>query len=62
MIHWNSTRSFLPPSAEMMAMFAFFNGPAYDADIPALRKELPQLQSFERYLRRTDWANATSGH
>jgi uncharacterized protein YbjT (DUF2867 family) len=43
---------------EMKAMFAFFNGQAYDADIPALRKIHPGLLTFEQYLRKSGWENA----
>ena len=46
------------PDAEQMAMFNFFNGTGYDADIAALRDEIPELQTFERYLRRSGWENA----
>jgi uncharacterized protein YbjT (DUF2867 family) len=46
------------PTAEQSAMFKFFNGQGYDADIAALRSELPQLQTFEQYLRRHGWENA----
>jgi hypothetical protein len=42
----------------MKAMFAFFNGEAYDADIPALRKMHPGLLTLEQYLRKNGWANA----
>jgi uncharacterized protein YbjT (DUF2867 family) len=42
---------------EMIAMFNFFNGKAYDADIPALRKMYPGLMTFEQYLRRNGWEN-----
>lgn len=42
---------------EMKAMFAFFNGQAYDADIPVLRKLHPGLLTFERYLRKNGWEN-----
>ena len=47
-----------PPSEEMLAMFNFFNGQAYDADIPALRKLYPGLLTLEQWLRRTGWENA----
>jgi len=47
-----------PPTAEQIAMFQFFNGKGYDADIPALRSIYPQLQTFEEYLRRNGWENA----
>lgn len=43
---------------EMEAMFNFFNGDAYDADIPALRKVHPGLLTFEQYLRKNGWENA----
>jgi uncharacterized protein YbjT (DUF2867 family) len=43
---------------EMVAMFNFFNGEAYDADIPALRKIHPGLLTLEQYLRKNGWENA----
>jgi len=43
---------------EMIAMFNFFNGEGYDADIPALRKLHPGLLTLERYLRKNGWENA----
>jgi hypothetical protein len=43
---------------EMAAMFNFFNGEGYDADIPALRKIHPGLLTFEQYLRKNGWENA----
>jgi uncharacterized protein YbjT (DUF2867 family) len=43
---------------EMTAMLNFFNGKAYDADIPALRKIHPGLLTLEGYLRRNGWENA----
>ena len=43
---------------EMIAMFNFFNGEAYDADIPALRKLHPGLLTLEQYLRKSGWENA----
>jgi uncharacterized protein YbjT (DUF2867 family) len=42
-------------SEEMKAMREFFNGKAYDADIPALRKLYPALHTFEGWLRETGW-------
>ena len=42
---------------EMTAMFNFFNGEAYDADIAALRKIHPGLLTFEQYLRKNGWEN-----
>jgi uncharacterized protein YbjT (DUF2867 family) len=43
---------------EMEAMFNFFNGEGYDADIPALRKLHPGLLTLEAYLRKNGWENA----
>lgn len=46
---------------EMKAMFNFFNGEGYDADIPALRKIHPVLLTLEQYLRKNGWENAARG-
>ena len=43
---------------EMTAMFNFFNGEGYDADIQALRKLHPGLLTLEQYLRKNGWQNA----
>ncbi len=43
---------------EMKAMFAFFNGEGYDADITALRKIHPGLITLEQWLRKNGWVNA----
>lgn len=43
---------------EMKAMFNFFDGEAYHADIPALRRLHPGLLTFERWLRKNGWENA----
>jgi len=43
---------------EMIAMFNFFNGEGYDADIPALRKLHSGLLGLEEYLRKNGWENA----
>ena len=43
---------------EMTAMFNFFNGEAYDADIQALRKLHPGLLTLEQHLRKNGWENA----
>lgn len=45
------------PDEEMAAMFTFFNGEGYNADIPALRKIHPGLLNFEQYLRKNGWEN-----
>jgi len=42
---------------EMAAMYRFFNGEAYTADIAALRRRFPGLRTFEQYLRDTGWEN-----
>ena len=53
----------VPPSGgwgneeEMKAAFNFFNGEAYNADIPALRELHPGLLTFEQYLRENGWEN-----
>jgi len=39
-------------------MFRWFQDVGYDADIPALRGEYPQLTDFEGWLRRAGWENA----
>jgi uncharacterized protein YbjT (DUF2867 family) len=53
------TRRETPPGAapnpEMAAMYTFFSGEAYDADIAALRRDLPKLQTYEMFLRRSGW-------
>jgi len=46
------------PDEEMKAMFNFFNGQGYEADIPALRKLHPGLLNLEEYLRKNGWENA----
>ena len=42
---------------ERQAMFNFFNGKAYDADIASLRKIYPGLLTLEQYLRKNGWEN-----
>ncbi len=44
-----------PSAEEMTAMRNFFNGTAYVADIPSLRKLYPGLHTFEAWLRETGW-------
>jgi uncharacterized protein YbjT (DUF2867 family) len=46
------------PNPEMTAMYHFFNGEGYDADITALRKLHPELLTLEQYLRKNGWENA----
>lgn len=45
------------PTPEQMAMFQFFNGKAYDADIALIRRIYPGLRTFEQYLRENGWEN-----
>lgn len=45
----------VPP--ERLAMFQFFGGKGYDADIAAIRKIYPGLRKFEAYLIETGWKN-----
>ena len=45
------------PSPEMVAMYNFFKGEAYTADIPALRKLHPGLVNLEQFLRKNGWEN-----
>ncbi len=47
-----------PQTEEEVAMFNFFNGVGYDADIASLRSIYPDLQNLEQYLRRNGWENA----
>jgi hypothetical protein len=42
----------------MKAIFDFFNGEGYSANIPALRRLHPGLLSLEQYLRQNGWENA----
>ncbi len=46
------------PTEEQIAMFKFFNGVGYDADIAALRVSYPALLNLEQFLRRNGWENA----
>jgi uncharacterized protein YbjT (DUF2867 family) len=46
------------PSPEQQAMFRFFTGKGYDADIAALRRIYPGLHTFEQWLRENGWENA----
>jgi uncharacterized protein YbjT (DUF2867 family) len=45
------------PTAEQTAMFQFFNGAGYDADIAAVRRMYPPLKTFETWLQETGWKN-----
>ena len=45
------------PSEEQAAMFRFFSGEGYTADIAAVRKIHPGLRTFEQNLRDTGWEN-----
>jgi uncharacterized protein YbjT (DUF2867 family) len=43
---------------EYHEMFRWFQDVGYDANVPALREELPELTDFERYLRGAGWEGA----
>ncbi len=40
---------------EMTIMFRWFNDVGYNADIPTLRQEYPELATFETWLRGNGW-------
>ena len=44
---------------EGTVMYRWFNDVGYEADIAALRREYPDLTTFERYLRSHGWEGAT---
>ena len=46
------------PAPEQLAMFQFFNGQGYDADIAALRRLYPPLKTLEQWQIATGWENA----
>jgi uncharacterized protein YbjT (DUF2867 family) len=43
---------------EYAIMYRWFNDIGYEADIDALRREYPELTTFERYLRSHGWEGA----
>jgi uncharacterized protein YbjT (DUF2867 family) len=43
---------------EFAVMYRWFNDVGYEADIDALRREYPELTTFERYLRSHGWEGA----
>jgi uncharacterized protein YbjT (DUF2867 family) len=43
---------------EFAVMYRWFNDVGYEADIGALRREYPELTTFERYLRSHGWEGA----
>lgn len=45
------------PTQGQIAMFQFFNGEGYDADIPTVKKIYPPLRNFETWLKETGWQN-----
>ncbi len=45
------------PAEEQKAMYNFFNGEGYTADIATIREIHPNLHTFEQYLRVTGWEN-----
>lgn len=48
-------------SADLAAMFQWFNDRGYEADIPALRAIYPPLLTLEAWARRSGWAQIGSG-
>lgn len=43
---------------EIARMYEWFDEERYEADIPALREEYPDLTTFEQYLRHSGWEEA----
>jgi hypothetical protein len=43
---------------EFAVMYRWFNDVGYEADTDALRREHPDLTTFERYLRSHGWEGA----
>ena len=48
-VSWNQFAQQMPE--EMVKMFRWFEDAGYEADIPALRQEHPNLKTLEQYLR-----------
>ena len=46
---------------EMTKMYRWFQDVGYHADIPALRREYPNLSTLEKVLRQQDWKAAETG-
>ena len=46
-----------PAFEDMVTMVTWFNQYGYQADIPALRKRLPALMTFETWLKKNNWEN-----
>lgn len=44
-----------PPNEDMAKMFAWFNEKGYEADIPALQAQHPDLMNLESWLRKNGW-------
>jgi uncharacterized protein YbjT (DUF2867 family) len=55
-VPWDAYRE--AAGEEYTRMYRWFEDVGYDADIAALRREAPQLTSFEQYLRTHNWAGA----
>ena len=45
---------------EYAVMYEWFNEVGYEADIPALRSEYPELSTLEQYLPDHGWEDAGS--
>ncbi|MEX0744537.1 MAG: NmrA/HSCARG family protein [Phycisphaeraceae bacterium] len=55
---WDAFEQQMGP--EYATMYRWFEDVGYSADIPALRREHPDLQTFEQYLRRHEWGKAAA--
>ncbi|MBA3616419.1 MAG: NmrA family NAD(P)-binding protein [Rubrobacteraceae bacterium] len=52
-VPWNQFREQM--GEEFAVMYEWFNEVGYEADIPALRSEYPELTTLEQYLRNHGW-------
>lgn len=55
-LSWDQYRA--AAGEEYTEMYRWFENVGYDVDVPALRREAPQLTSFDQYLRNHGWASA----
>jgi uncharacterized protein YbjT (DUF2867 family) len=58
-VHWEQFRQ--SAGEEMTKMYHWFNDEGYHVNIPALRKEYPNLHMLEQVLRKQDWKTAQAG-
>lgn len=57
-VPWDAYRE--AAGEEYYRMFRWFEDVGYDADIPALRRILPDLTDFEGYLEKAEWSTRGS--